>query len=136
LRELLDWMMPLFNIGERSSKCRHLLGIADVESVHNAVERGVDTMDSSYPTKLARCGTLMTKNGLIRIKQGKHSKSHGMKIDEDCECSTCSHYDRSYLRHLFKANEPVALQLATVHNLHYMNTLMSELRQQILSGKI
>jgi len=137
LRELLDWMMPLFNIGERSSsKCRHLLGIADVESVHNAVERGVDTMDSSYPTKLARCGTLMTRNGLIRIKQGKHSKSHGMKIDEDCECSTCSHYDRSYLRHLFKANEPVALQLATVHNLHYMNTLMSELRQQILSGKI
>ena len=136
LRELLDWMMPLFSIGERSSKCRHLLGIADVESVHNAVERGVDTMDSSYPTKLARCGTLMTKNGLIRIKQGKHSKSHGVKIDEDCGCDTCNHYDRSYLWHLFKANEPVALQLATVHNIHFMNNLMSELRQQILSDKI
>ncbi|KAL7496248.1 hypothetical protein ACHAWT_004469 [Skeletonema menzelii] len=126
LRELLDWMMPLFSIGERSN----------VESVHNAVERGVDTMDSSYPTKLARCGTLMTKNGLIRIKQGKHSKSHGVKIDEDCGCDTCNHYDRSYLWHLFKANEPVALQLATVHNIHFMNNLMSELRQQILSDKI
>ncbi len=136
LRELLHWMMPLFNINGRASKCRHLLGIADVESVHNAVKHGVDTMDSSYPSKLARCGTLLTKNGLIRIKQGKHSKSHGVIIDEGCGCTTCKHYDRSYLWHLFKANEPVALQLATVHNIYFMNNLMSELRQQILSGKI
>lgn len=133
LRHLLSWMMPLFNVGQRSSKCRHLLGIADFESVHNAVECGVDTMDSSYPTKLARCGTLMTKTGLIRIKQGKHSKSHRSKIDEECECATCTHYDRAYLSHLFKANEPVALQLATTHNVHFMNTLFSNLRQRILS---
>ena len=134
LRQLLDWMMPLFNLGERSSKCRHLLGIADVESVHNAVKSGVDTMDSSYPTKLARCGTLLTKNGLIRIKQGKHAHSHGVKIDEDCECATCTQYDRAYLCHLFKANEPVSLQLATIHNIHFMNKLMSRLRNNILSG--
>ena len=94
----------------------------------------MDTMDSSYPTKLARCGTLMTKNGLIRIKQGKHSQSHGMRVDEDCECTTCTHYDRAYLCHLFKANEPVALQIATIHNIHFMNKLMSNLRQRILSG--
>jgi queuine tRNA-ribosyltransferase len=136
LRELLDWMMSLLNVGERSSKCRHLLGIADLESVHHAVERGVDTCDSSYPTKLARCGTLMTRNGLIRIKQGKHAHSHSVKIDEDCDCATCTHYDRSYLCHLFKASEPVALQLATVHNIHFMNKLMTRLRQKILNGEI
>ena len=115
---------------------RHLLGIADAESVQNAVQHGVDTMDSSYPTKLARHGTLMTKDGLIRIKRGMHAKSFGMRIDPECECSTCSHYDRAYLCHLFKANEPVALQLATVHNLHFMNQLMADLRRNILQGKM
>ena len=93
-------------------------------------------MDSSYPTKLARHGTLMTNAGLIRIKRGQHAKSFGMKIDSSCECSTCTHYDRAYLCHLFKANEPVALQLATVHNLQFMNQLMTKLRNDIIEGKL
>ena len=93
-------------------------------------------MDSSYPTKLARHGTLLTKDGLIRIKQGKHACSFGTKIDFDCECSTCIQHDRAYLCHLFKANEPVALRLATVHNLFFMNRLMSNLRNDIMQGKL
>lgn len=93
-------------------------------------------MDSSYPTKLARHGTLMTKDGLIRIKRGKHAKSFGMKIDYDCECSTCAHYDRAYLCHLFKSNEPLGLRLATVHNLNFVNRLMEDLRRGILEGEI
>lgn len=136
LKDLLSWMMPLFNENGRHDKCRHLLGIADIESVKNAVHFGVDTMDSSYPTKLARHGTLLTKNGLIRIKRGQHAKSHGIKIDEGCSCSTCSHYDRAYLCHLFKANEVLGLQLATQHNIFFMNQLMSNLRSDILDGKI
>ncbi|KAL7440378.1 hypothetical protein ACHAXH_006852 [Discostella pseudostelligera] len=139
LRTLLNWMMPLFNTEERRDKhqqCRHLLGIADIESIHSAVYHGLDTMDSSYPTKLARHGTLMTNDGLIRIKRGQHAKSFGMKVDPSCECSTCTHYDRAYLCHLFKANEPVALQLATVHNLQFMNQLMMKLRNDIIEGKL
>eukprot|EP00970_Alexandrium_tamarense_P013121 scaffold3259_cov201-Alexandrium_tamarense.AAC.5 len=136
LKELLRWMMPLFNVEERRAKPRHLLGIADVESVENAVCFGVDTMDSSYPTKIARHGTLLTKDGLLRIKRGQHAKSYGMKIDESCECSTCNHYDIGYLNHLFKANEPVALQLATQHNLHFMNQFMATMRSDIIEGKI
>lgn len=136
LKALLDWMMPHFNTSKRISKPRHLLGIADLESTEHAVRSGVDTMDSAYPTKLARCGTLMTKEGLIRIKRGQHSKSYGMKIDDSCECSTCQHYDRAYLCHLFKANEPVALQLASVHNVYYMNKMMQSFRNMILDGQI
>lgn len=136
LRNLLTWMMPCFNTVERRDKPRHLLGIADLESVEHAVRSGVDTMDSSYPTKIARCGTLMTKNGLIRIKRGQHSKSYGMKIDDSCECSTCTHYDRAYMCHLFKAREPVALQLASVHNIHFMNKKMESFRNKILEGII
>ena len=132
----LDDGIPLVSKSCASSHNRHLLGIADVESIHNAVHYGVDTMDSSYPTKLASHGTLMTKDGLIRIKRGQHAKSYGMKIDLDCECSTCTHNDRAYLCHLFKANEPVALRLATVHNVHFMNQLMSNLRKDIVGGKL
>ncbi|KAL7540433.1 hypothetical protein ACHAXR_010110 [Thalassiosira sp. AJA248-18] len=136
LKDLLNWMMPLFNIEERRGKCRHLLGIADIDSIHHAVKSGIDTMDSSYPTKLARHGTLLTTDGLIRIKRGHMAKSYGVKIDPECQCSTCTHYDRAYLCHLFKANEPVALRLATVHNIHFMNNLMSKLRADIIDGKL
>ena len=108
LKTLLNWMMPLFNTEGRKEKCRHLLGIADVESVESAVRMGVDTMDSADPTKLARHGTLMTEAGLIRIKRGHHAKSYGMKIDESCECSTCMHYDRAYICHLFKASSCIS----------------------------
>lgn len=136
LKTLLDWMMPHFNTTQRKYKPRHLLGIADLESAHHAVTTGVDTMDSAYPTKLARCGTLMTEQGLLRIKRGQHAKSYGLKIDDSCQCSTCQHYDRAYLCHLFKSNEPVALQLASVHNIYFMNNLMKSMRTKILNGEV
>mmetsp|Transcript_18728 Transcript_18728/g.27583 ORF Transcript_18728/g.27583 Transcript_18728/m.27583 type:complete len:303 (-) Transcript_18728:154-1062(-) len=136
LKDLLTWMMPLFEKESRKEKPRHLLGIADEESIRNAVTLGVDTMDSCYPTRLGRHGTLMTREGLLRIKRGRHATSFAMKIDSDCTCSTCQQYDRAYLNHLFKANEVLAMTLATIHNIHYMNDLMSRIRQDIIEGKI
>jgi len=136
LKVLLDWMMPMFDVGHRRNKPRHLLGIADEESIRNAVKQGIDTLDSCYPTKLGRHGTLMTSDGFIRIKQGKHKKSFGEKIDQDCECTACKHYDRAYLHHLFKAKEPLAVMLGTEHNLFYMQNLMKRIRQDILNDKI
>lgn len=136
LKELLEWMMPLLDEGDRYAKPRHLLGIADEESIRNAVTKGIDTLDSAYPTRLGRHGTLLTRNGHFRIKSGKHSHSFGVKIDDACNCTTCQHYDRAYLWHLFKANEPVAISLATLHNIHYMNDMMASIRQDILEDKI
>mmetsp|Transcript_25932 Transcript_25932/g.60229 ORF Transcript_25932/g.60229 Transcript_25932/m.60229 type:complete len:179 (-) Transcript_25932:196-732(-) len=137
LKELLSWMMPLFDEGPRCSKPRHLLGIADEESIRNAVERGIDTLDSCYPTRLGRHGTLLSRRGHVRIKSTKqHSRSFGVKIDDACNCSTCQHYDRAYLWHLFKANEPIAVSLAAIHNIHYMNDLMEDIRQDIMNDKI
>ena len=74
--------MPMFEEDEnRASKPRHLLGIADEESVRNAIVRGIDTFDSAYPTRIGRHGTLMTRQeGLIRLKSGKHARSFGVKI--------------------------------------------------------
>ena len=136
LKELLEWMMPLFDIGDRKSKPRHLLGIADEESIRNAATKGIDTLDSAYPTRLGRHGTLLSRDGHVRIKSGKFRNSFGVKIDDKCTCSTCQHYDRAYLWHLFKANEPVAVPLATIHNIQYMNDMMAQIRQDIMDDKI
>jgi len=136
LKELLEWMMPLMDEGERYFKPRHLLGIADEESVRNAVTKGIDTLDSAYPTKLGRHGTLLTRNGHIRMKSGKHKHSFGEKICDACNCKTCQHYDRAYLWHLFKANEPVAIQLAALHNIQYMNDMMADIRKAIMEDRI
>jgi queuine tRNA-ribosyltransferase len=91
LKELLSWMMPMFDEGNRKGKPRHLLGIADEESIRNAVARGVDTLDSRYPTCVARHGTLLTRDGSIKIKSGRYSREFGVKIDEQCTCRTCRH---------------------------------------------
>jgi len=137
LKQLLSWMMPLFASNEeRKNKPRHLLGIGDETSIVNAIPLGIDTCDSCYPTKLGRHGTLLTRNGLLRIKRGKQAQMFGHKIDEHCNCPTCQHYDRAYLNHLFKSNEPLAVMLATQHNLYYMQMLMEQIRQDILDDKL
>jgi queuine tRNA-ribosyltransferase len=136
LKELLTWMMPMFDEGDRKSKPRHLLGIADEENIRNAVARGIDTLDSCYPTRVARHGTLLTRQGPIKISSGKHARQFGVKIDEECNCKTCQHYDRAYLWHLIKANEPLLISLAAQHNIQYMTDLMAGIRQDILEDKI
>jgi len=142
LKKLLQWFMPLFDKDDKQSnyrrfKPRHLLGIADEESIRNAVALGIDTMDSCYPTRLGRHGTLLTTNeGLLRIKRGKHSRSYGIPIEEGCLCKTCQKYDRAYLNHLFKVDDPLAMTLGTQHNLFYMQKLMKTIRDDILNDKI
>ena len=110
------------------------------ELIENAITKGIDTFDSCYPTRLARHGTLLTteegSGGRINIKSGKHSKSYGIPIDSNCSCPVCQRYDRPYLWHLFKAREPLFTNLATLHNIAYMNTLMAKYRQDILDDKI
>lgn len=136
LMDLLDWMMPMFDEGHRRDKPRHLLGIADEEGIRGAVARGLDTMDSCYPTRVSRHGTFLTRQGKLHIKSSKHSRSYGIPIDDQCSCSTCRNYDRAYLWHLFKAKEPLFIQLAAQHNIHFMNDLMAQLRQDIMENKI
>ncbi len=138
LKNLLTWMMPLFEVEHRRMKPRHLLGIADEESIRHAVTMGVDTLDSCYPTKLGRHGTLLSsrEEGFVRAKKGKYKKAFGHKIDEGCECATCQNYDLAYIHHLFKMNEPLAVMLGTQHNLFYMQKLMKGIREDILQNKI
>jgi queuine tRNA-ribosyltransferase len=128
---MLTNMMPHLPEG----KPNHLLGIGDLPSIEPAIKLGIDTMDSSHPTKCARHGFLFTKQGPVKIYNSKY-KNDFTAIDPECDCHTCQNYTRAYLRHLFKAHELTAFTLASVHNVHYMMQLMADYRLKILNDEI
>ncbi len=114
---------------------RHLLGIGDLGSLEAAIPFGLDTFDSSYPTKLARHGMALSPQGNVNMTKGENKTNYGPLVD-GCSCFTCTRFTRAYMHHLFKAKELVALQLATIHNLHFMVQKMHQIREDILANKI
>ena len=116
-------------------KPNHLLGIGDTASLELCIPLGIDTFDSSHPTRCARHGLLFTSQGPLKILQGSHQRSF-VPLDPLCSCYTCIHYTRAYIHHLFKAREVTALTLATIHNLSFMVTLMNNYRTKILNDEL
>lgn len=116
-------------------KPNHLLGIADLPSIESIIPLGIDTFDSSHPTKIARHGHLLTTQGVKKISQAQW-KYRFEPIDKTCTCYTCKNYTIAYIYHLFKAHEAVAHTLASVHNIAYMNDLMRNYREKILNGDL
>jgi queuine tRNA-ribosyltransferase len=112
----------------------HLLGIGDLESMARCIGLGIDTFDSSYPTKAARHGVLLTQQGMLKIT--RQAYRYDFTAPDDCPCPICSHYTKAYLHHLFKAKEPTAAHLASLHNLSFMLRWMQQQRQHILAGKL
>lgn len=113
----------------------HLLGIGDLQSIAGCIPNGVDTFDSSHPTKCARHGLLFTKQGTLRIAQGNNA--HTLRpIEDDCRCFTCQNYTLSYLHHLYKARETTWAILATIHNVSFMVQLMERYRTLILRDEV
>lgn len=129
--EMLKFTLPHLP----TDKPNHLLGIGDLPSIEAMIPLGIDTFDSSHPTKCARHGHLFTSQGTKKIIQTKW-KNNFEPIDPACDCYTCKNYTTSYLHHLFKAHEATAHSLASIHNVAYMNTLMQQYRQAILDDKI
>ena len=115
-------------------KPRHLLGIGEPEDLFMGVENGVDLFDCVAPTRIARNGSLYTKNGKINILNAKFVKDFN-KIDEGCECYTCKNYTRAYISHLFRAKEMLGATLASIHNVYFINKLVADMRQSILDDK-
>jgi queuine tRNA-ribosyltransferase len=115
-------------------KPRHLLGIGEPMDLFGGIENGVDLFDCVAPTRIARNGTLHTKNGKINILNAKF-KEDFEPIENDCECYTCKNYTKSYLAHLFRAKEILVNTLATIHNLYFINKLVADIRQSIIDEK-
>jgi queuine tRNA-ribosyltransferase len=116
-------------------KPTHLLGIGDLNSLNELIPLGIDTFDSSYPTRAARHGLLLTKTGGVKIEKNLYAACFE-SIEKECLCHTCQNYTLAYLHHLFKAKEMTALTLATLHNLHFMVEWMRECRKKILENEI
>ena len=114
-------------------KPRYLMGVGTPGNILEGVSRGVDLFDCVMPSRNARHGQLFTKKGIINLNNAKYAYDDN-PIDETCSCSTCKNYSRSYIRHLFKSGEMLAMRLCVIHNLHFYNNLMSEIRENLENG--
>jgi queuine tRNA-ribosyltransferase len=132
LFDLLQYTLPLLPV----DKPNHLLGIGDIDSIAAGVRLGIDTFDSSHPTRCARHGLLFAADGSSIKILSAHNKDDFSAPDPQCTCFTCTHYSRAYLHHLFKAHEMTGYTLATIHNLHAMITRMRLYREAILEDRI
>ena len=116
-------------------KPRYLMGVGTPEDLVHGVMNGIDMFDCVMPTRNARNGHLFTRYGDIRIKNAQH-KNDPRPLDETCDCYTCRNFSRAYLHHLHRIGEILGAQLNTIHNLHYYQTLMRELREAIAAGRL
>ena len=113
---------------------RYLMGVGTPEDIVEAVAAGIDMFDCVLPTRNARNGWLFTRHGDIKIRNARY-RDDTRALDESCPCYACAHFSRSYLHHLQKVNEILGARLNTLHNLHYYQTLMGELRNAIAERK-
>lgn len=116
-----------------ADKPRYLMGVGTPTDLLIAVNSGVDMFDCVMPTRVARNGTLYTWRGKVSIKRNEF-KDDPSPLDPECDCYTCKHYTKSYLRHLFLAGEILGSRLNTIHNLHFYMKLMERVRESIENG--
>lgn len=125
--EIVEAHMP-------KDKPRYLMGVGTPGNIIESVARGVDFFDCVMPARNGRHGHLFTWSGIINIKNEKYVRDE-QPIDPMCDCPVCRRYTRAYIRHLFKAEEMLAMRLSVMHNLYFYNTLMERIRAAIEVGE-
>ncbi|MDO8207063.1 MAG: tRNA guanosine(34) transglycosylase Tgt [Gallionella sp.] len=126
MRRILEHTAPKLP----KDKPRYLMGVGTPEDLVASVAQGIDMFDCVMPTRNARNGMLFTQNGDIKIKNAQY-RLDTRPLDEECGCYTCQNFSRGYLHHLYRLKEILSARLNTIHNLHYYQQLMSEIRQSI-----
>ena len=111
-------------------KPRYLMGVGTPGNIIEGVARGVDFFDCVMPARNGRHGHLFTWNGIINIKNEKYMRDE-LPIDSECDCPVCKRYSKAYIRHLFKANEMLAMRFAVMHNLYFYNKLTERIRESL-----
>lgn len=139
LYQTLDWCVPYF----QEDKPRHLLGIGEVQDLFEGIARGIDFFDCVAPTRRGRHGNVYispqnggqpSNNFTLQITNTKHTLDTD-PIDPGCECYTCQHFTRAYIRHLFIADELLAQRLGSYHNVYFIVNLVKRIREAILEGR-
>lgn len=111
-------------------KPRYLMGVGDPIDILEGVSRGIDMFDCVLPTRLARHGNCFTKHGKINIKNTKYKEDFS-KIDDSCDCYTCTHFTKAYVRHLIISNEVNGGRLLSIHNIRFLIKLTEDIRKSI-----
>lgn len=111
-------------------KPRYLMGVGTPGNIIEGVARGVDFFDCVMPARNGRHGHMFTWNGIINIKNEKYMRDE-LPIDSECDCPVCKRYSKAYIRHLFKANEMLAMRFAVMHNLYFYNKLTERIRESL-----
>jgi len=112
---------------------RYLMGVGFPEDLVEGVRRGVDLFDCVAPTRMGRNGAVFTSDGRLNIKRAEF-RLDGRPLDPECDCATCSRFSRAYIRHLFLADEILGLRLLSLHNVHFLVSLMRQAREALLGG--
>jgi queuine tRNA-ribosyltransferase len=123
---VLDHLAPLLP----PERPRYLMGVGTPLDILDAVARGIDMFDCVMPTRNARNAFLFTRAGVLKLRNAVHRTSE-LPLDPDCDCYTCANFSRAYLHHLDRCNEMLAGQLNTIHNLHFYQRLMRDIRGSI-----
>ncbi len=115
-------------------KTRYLMGVGTPSNIIESVARGVDFFDCVMPARNARHARLFTWDGAINLKNAKYERDT-QPIDPKCNCPVCRRYTRAYIRHLFKAEEMLAMRLCVMHNLYFYNKLLERIREALDEGR-
>ena len=124
--EILDETLPY----APADRPRYLMGVGTPANIIEGVARGIDFFDCVMPARNARHARVFTWQGSLNLKNAKY-KTDPLPIDPECDCPVCRRYSRSYLHHLFQAEEMLAMRLSVMHNLFFYNTLTARIRQAI-----
>lgn len=128
--EILEWTVPLIPV----DRPRYLMGIGSPDCLFEAVARGVDMFDCVLPTRMARHGSVFTRNGKLVVRNAGCARDF-RPLEPGCGCYTCRHYTRAYVHHLLKAGEVLGIRLTTTHNLYFLLELMRQIRESIRMGQ-
>ena len=123
---ILDELMPV--MPER--KPRYLMGVGSPDCLIEGVLRGVDMFDCVLATRVARNGTVFTRDGRLVVRNAAYAEDF-TPMDSSCDCYACRNYTRAYIRHLIKADEVFGLRLTSLHNIRFLNAMMEEMRGAI-----
>lgn len=131
MMRVLDYIAPKMP----TNKPRYLMGVGKPQDLIEGVLRGIDMFDCVMPTRNARNGHLFTSEGVVKIRNAQY-RDDLRPLDPACDCTTCAHYSRAYLHHLYRSHEILSARLNSLHNLHFYQILMRGLRQAIETGTL
>jgi len=129
--EVLDYLVPAMP----ENKPRYLMGVGSPDCLVEGVYRGVDMFDCVLPTRIARNGTVFTRDGKLVVRNAEYARDFS-PLDPECNCYACRNFSRAYIRHLIKANEVLGIRLTTWHNLQFVLSLMQDIRTAIANNSL